>query len=130
MSELLTVAQVARILKVSEDTALPRFEKVDGVIDLGSAETSKRRRYRVLRIPKAVVEKFLLHRGGPVRIEEPVFENPTKRRRKEAQDWQDQAAQELALAAKENGGKLSRKTMEKIAKGRSRFDIRTGIGME
>ena len=68
MSELLTVGEVAQILGVSDDTVTRRFAKVKGVIDLGSPETPKRRRYRVLRIPKSVVEKFLLTRGGPVEI--------------------------------------------------------------
>jgi hypothetical protein len=67
--ELLTVAEVAAILRVSDDTVTRRFAKVKGVIDLGSPETPKRRRYRVLRIPKTVVEKFLISRGGNFRIE-------------------------------------------------------------
>jgi len=50
--ELLTVAEVAAILRVSDDTVTRRFAKVKGVIDLGSPETPKRRRYRVLRIQR------------------------------------------------------------------------------
>src|SRR5882762_6018468 len=71
MSDLLTISEVAEILGVGEDTVTRRFAKVKGVIDLGSPETPKRRRYRVLRIPKTVVEKYLLARGGPVHIETP-----------------------------------------------------------
>jgi hypothetical protein len=67
--ELLTVAEVAAILRVSDETVTRRFQKVKGVIDLGSPETPKWRRYRVLRIPKTVVEKFLVSRGGNFRIE-------------------------------------------------------------
>ena len=60
VSELLTVAQVAFVLKCSEDTVVRRFEKRTGVIDLGTANNGRRnRRYRVLRIPKgrAAVKK-------------------------------------------------------------------------
>jgi hypothetical protein len=70
MSELLTVG-MAEILGVDEDTVTRRFAKLKGVIDLGSPETPRRRRYRVLRIPKSVVEKYLLARGGPVEIDAP-----------------------------------------------------------
>src|SRR5580658_1437182 len=71
MSELLTIEEVATILNVSPDTVTRRFAKVKGVVDLGSPETPKRRRYRVLRIPKSVVEKYLLARGGPVEVKAP-----------------------------------------------------------
>jgi hypothetical protein len=67
--ELFTVAEVAAFLRVSDDTVIRRFGKVNGVIDLGSPETRKKRRYRVLRIPRTVVEKFLISRGGNLRIE-------------------------------------------------------------
>src|SRR6266568_2742249 len=72
VSELLTVAQVATVLKVSEDTVVRRFAKVKGVIDLGVGETRHKRRYRVLRIPVAVVEGHLAKLSGTtVRIELP-----------------------------------------------------------
>lgn len=54
-------SEVAAILKVSEDTVIRRFQDVPGVIDLGSPETRKKRRYRVLRIPKTVLEKELIN---------------------------------------------------------------------
>jgi hypothetical protein len=69
--ELLTLAEVARVLRVSSDTVARRFAKIKGVIDIGSPETPKRRRYRVLRIPKTVLQKFLISRGGNFRIEIP-----------------------------------------------------------
>lgn len=62
--ELFTVAEVAAFLRVSPDTIVRRFAKIPGVIDLGSPETRNKRRYRVLRIPKTVVEKFVISRGG------------------------------------------------------------------
>ena len=65
MPELLTVSEVSATLKCSEDFVLQRFGGLPGVIDLGSPElvgrrTGRKRRYRVLRIPRAVLEKFLL----------------------------------------------------------------------
>jgi hypothetical protein len=62
MSELLTIAEVATVLKCSEDTVVRRFSKVKGVIDLGTRETRGKR--RVLRIPTAVVEKHLAELSG------------------------------------------------------------------
>jgi hypothetical protein len=64
MSELLTVKDVAGILKCSEDAVVKRFAKVPGVLDLGQGETRNRRRYRVLRIPKSVLEKHLATKAG------------------------------------------------------------------
>ena len=49
MSELLKVATVAAILKVSPDTVVRRFSKVKGVVNLGSEETRGKRRYGVRR---------------------------------------------------------------------------------
>jgi len=63
MDELLTAAEVGKILKVGEDFVLRRFGDMPGVVDLGSPEIvrgpRRRRRYRVLRIPRPVLEKFL-----------------------------------------------------------------------
>jgi hypothetical protein len=64
MNELLTVTEVAKELKCSQDFVCRRFGDLPGVIDLGSPElvgrkTGRKRRYRVLRIPRAVYEKFL-----------------------------------------------------------------------
>jgi hypothetical protein len=39
---------------------------------LSTSQALKRRRYRMLRIPKSVIEKFLLARGGSVEIETPA----------------------------------------------------------
>ena len=64
MSDLLTVRDVAHIMQISEDTAARIFAKMDGVIDLGRSETRNRRRYRVLRIPKAVLESYLSRKAG------------------------------------------------------------------
>ena len=62
MGDLLTVATVAAELKCSQDFVLRRFGDLPGVIDLGSPELVRRRkrRKRCLRIPRAVLEKFLM----------------------------------------------------------------------
>jgi hypothetical protein len=57
--ELLTVREVAKLLKISPDSVTRRFQALPGVIDLGSKETRFRRAYKVLRIPRPVLEKFL-----------------------------------------------------------------------
>jgi hypothetical protein len=100
MSELLTVAQVAFVLKCSEDTVVRRFEKRSGVIDLGTANNGHRnRRYRVLRIPKTVVEKYLVERNGSaVKIEVPP--EPAKRRK--SPNWKNIAILNLAKIGKQN----------------------------
>ncbi len=58
--ELYTPKEVANILKVSVDSVIRKFEKVPGVIDLGTDETRFKRRYRVLRIPRSSLQKFLI----------------------------------------------------------------------
>jgi DNA-binding LacI/PurR family transcriptional regulator len=57
--EFFTIAEVAKMLKVSPDTISRRFEKEPGVIDLGAPERRYKRRDRVLRIPAAVLNGFL-----------------------------------------------------------------------
>jgi hypothetical protein len=72
MSELLTVKDVAAVMKISEDAVTRIFAKVDGVIDLGRTETRSRRRYRILRIPKSTLEDYLSRKAGhPVRVQIP-----------------------------------------------------------
>jgi len=112
MSDLLTVGEVAKILKVSEDTVLRRFEKVKGVVDLGSPETPRKRRYRVLRIPKIIVEKFVLARGGPIHIEMPP---PTQKKpsRQVAPRSEAVIIRDLATVANQQGD-AAQKTLERI----------------
>jgi hypothetical protein len=115
VSELLTVSEVAEILGVGYDTVVRRFSKVKGVIDLGSPETPKRRRYRVLRIPKSVVEKFLLARGGSVEIEMPA--RPPKASKKKVLNTlptEDELVRQLATITKQHGAE-AQKTLDKIA---------------
>lgn len=111
MSELLTVRDVATILKCGEDAVVRRFAKMPGVIDLGKPETRSRRRYRVLRIPRTVVEKYLTGKSGqPVRIEVP---ERAERRRRSAK-WEDRAVLNLAKAGVQNDTN-DRQTFRRIA---------------
>jgi hypothetical protein len=107
MSELLTVRDVAQVLQCSEDSVIRRFAKLDGVIDLGRPENINRRRYRVLRIPKDVVERYLTRKAGrSIQIEVP---ERAERRRKSPQ-WEDRAIRNLAKAGLQNGVTLDNKT--------------------
>jgi hypothetical protein len=111
MSELLTVEEVAKILNISPDTVTRRFAKVSGVIDLGSAETPKKRRYRVLRIPVTVVEKYLQKRGGSGALTPPEKKKPPKPARTLTED---ELARELAAVTKQSGLQ-AQKTLDDIA---------------
>jgi hypothetical protein len=115
MSDLLTVEQVAQILRVSPETVTRRFAKVKGVIDIGSPETPKKRRYRVLRIPKTVVEKYMLAHGGPVRVEvPPTQKKPSRGSTTKSQPTEDDLVRDLATLASQHGA-TARKFVEKIA---------------
>lgn len=59
-SELLTVKEVAAILKLSPAAITRRFESLPGVLNLGSEETRRKRRYSLLRIPRPVLDRYLL----------------------------------------------------------------------
>jgi hypothetical protein len=97
---LLTVAEVASVLKCSDDAVVRRFSRIPGVIDLGRAETKTKRQYRLLRIPKAVLESFLAAKAGhPVRIEVP----PRPERRRRSDTWENRATLNLAKAGLQNG---------------------------
>jgi hypothetical protein len=116
MSDLLTIEEVASILNVSPDTVTRRFAKVKGVIDIGSPETPKRRRYRVLRIPKSVVEKYLLARGGPVEIKAQSRPQKTSNPRVlKVPPNEDEIVRQLATIAKQRGAEVQN-TLDKIAK--------------
>jgi hypothetical protein len=54
-----TAGEVAAILKISTDSVIRKFSDVPGVIDLGSPEKGKKRQYRVLRIPREALERFI-----------------------------------------------------------------------
>jgi len=109
MSDLLTIAQVAELLGISEDTVTRRLAKLPGVIDLGSPETPKRR-YRVLRIPRSVVEKYVAARGGRLTIPAPT--KPSKPTRKAPTETE--LTHDLARLAGQHGA-AAKKLLEKIA---------------
>jgi len=111
-TQLLTVRDVSEVLQCSEDAVIRRFAKMDGVIDLGKT-TLGVRRYRVLRIPKTVVERYLTSKlpksdrsGRSVSIEVP---ERAELRRKSPQ-WEDRAIRNLAKAGLQNGVTLDNKT--------------------
>lgn len=111
MSDLLTVSEVAALLNCSEESVTRRFAKVRGVIDIGSPETPKKRRYRVLRIPKSIVEKYVISKGGRITVPEtqPKGLKPAKPTPDE-----DEMTRDLATLASQHGG-AARKTLERIA---------------
>jgi hypothetical protein len=115
MSELMTVAQVAAVLNCSEETVTRRFAREKGVIDLASAGSTRRRRYRVLRIPTSVVEKYALQHGGRIQVK-PSESTPAKpRRRPVSMPTEDDIACDLAALAQQRGPE-ARKTVERIAR--------------
>ena len=99
MSELMTVAQVAAILNCSEETVTRRFAREKGVIDLGVSGSTRKRRYRVLRIPASVVEKYVLQRGGRIHVDAP----PTPVKTKPAVPTEDVLVHDLAALAQQHG---------------------------
>jgi hypothetical protein len=114
MSELLTVSEVAKILGVGEDTVTRRFGKVKGVIDIGSPETPRKRRYRVLRIPKSVLEKYLLARGGPVQVETPARVEKAPKKKLNVPPTEDEIVRQLASIAKRSGAD-AQKALDRVA---------------
>ena len=106
MSELLNVAEVAAILKVSPDTVVRRFANLKGVLNLGSEGTRHKRRYRLLRIPKAVVEKVVGHT-----VTVPVIAPKSRRRAKT--DWMVEAYRNLAKIVNDNSDDPRRRELYK-----------------
>jgi hypothetical protein len=58
--EYLTPQEVADILKISRDTVIRKFKSRPGVLDFGSSESRFKRRYRVFRIPRQTLERFII----------------------------------------------------------------------
>ena len=120
MSELLTVAQVAVLLQVSPDTVMRRFARVKGVVDIGTAETPKRRRYRVLRIPRTVVERWVLEHGGRITVDvqpapKPKSGNLKSQVRQAPEIQEDDLIRDLATVANQHGMD-ARKTLDRITR--------------
>ena len=60
---LLTVAEVAIMLDVSNDTVRRMFAPEPGVIDLGPKQGHGDRKYRILRIPRRVLDRVIAERA-------------------------------------------------------------------
>lgn len=58
-TEYLTTEEAASILSVSPETITRKFEHRKGVVDLGRPEDKRRRRYRLLRIPRETFDTFI-----------------------------------------------------------------------
>ncbi|MGA8605337.1 MAG: helix-turn-helix domain-containing protein [Candidatus Sulfotelmatobacter sp.] len=114
MSDLMTVEQVAEILQVSPDTVLRRFARVKGVVDIGTAETPKRRRYRVLRIPRVVVERWVLEHGGRITVPADI-PIPKPKSGIPKTPHEDDLIRDLATVANQHGDE-ARKTLDRIAR--------------
>jgi hypothetical protein len=111
MSELLTVREVANILKCSTEFVRRTFAKRGA--DLGTPEDVKRHtgQRRMLRIPRATLEKYLTAKAGhpvTVKLPEPqpkisdgdlatrIADAMLKRQEEiEEQEWQEECYQEL-----------------------------------
>jgi hypothetical protein len=63
----LSVAEVAAILAVSDDTVLKQFGAREGVIDIGTPATMHKRRKRVLRISRSTLHRYIAERQVRVR---------------------------------------------------------------
>ena len=112
MSDLLTVEEVARLLNVSKETVSRRFANVKGVVDMGTKGSPRRRRYR-LRIPRVVVERWVLQRGG--RITVPPGAKPKPSVKPKPLPEEDTLIRDLATVASQHGD-AARKTLERIAR--------------
>jgi len=112
VNDLLTVSQVALILKMSEASAARLMARLPGVINLADNLGSRfKQRYRIYRLPKAELERHLSKKAG-----KPVFITvPDVPLRARAHDgWKDSAALRLAKMAKQNKC-ADRKVLERIA---------------
>jgi hypothetical protein len=65
--QFLTIAEVASILAVSDDTVLKQFGALEGVVDIGAPASMHKRKKRVLRIPQRTLERFIADRQVRVR---------------------------------------------------------------
>jgi excisionase family DNA binding protein len=79
MSEqLLTVAEVAEMLDVSKDTVRRMFAAEVGVINLRRKQDHGDRRYRILRIPRKVLDRVISERSVGREVAADPVTTPTK----------------------------------------------------
>jgi excisionase family DNA binding protein len=62
--QYLTVAEVAKMLDLSRDTVRRMFAEEPGVVNVRSKIGRPGRRYRILRIPRGVLERVLASRAS------------------------------------------------------------------
>ena len=123
MSWLLTVKDVAQIMRCLEDKVIRVFARMDSVIDLGRPENLSRRRYRVLRIPKQVVERYLTTKAArSIHIEISRAEH-----RRRSPQWESRAILNLVKAGLQNGVRpddaRDKKTYRRICRSHTAFDV-------
>ena len=63
-TEFLTPAEVAKILKVTPTAVIQRFADLPGVVDLGTPERMHKRRKRIIRIPRSVLNQFIVRKAA------------------------------------------------------------------
>src|ERR1035438_6629553 len=77
-NELLTVAEVAEMLDVSKDTIRRMFAAEFGVINIGRKQNHDDRRYRILRIPRRVLDRVIAERSIGREVAAELTNPPTK----------------------------------------------------
>ena len=58
--QYLTVDEVADILSLSRDSVIRKFENRRGTLVIGKPESRFKRKYRTIRIPREVLEQFIV----------------------------------------------------------------------
>jgi len=91
MDDMMTVAEVAAVLKVSPGTVVKIFAKMPGVKNLGTEGSLNKRRRRLLRIPRPLVERYV---GHPITV---PAASPKRQKY-----WEHHAARSLAKSMKAN----------------------------
>ena len=109
MDDMMKVAEVAAVLKVSPGTVVKIFAKMPGVKNLGTEGSLNKRRRRLLRIPRPLVERYV---GHPITVSAP---KPKPRKTSKDGLWIVEASHNLAKAVNENAGDNAREIFETIA---------------
>lgn len=70
MKQTYTVNEVCALMEMSRRSVIRIFEREPGVIELTRPEEMHKRRYRLLRIPRAVLERVILRmsRDGQIAV--------------------------------------------------------------
>jgi ribosomal protein L15E len=109
-----TVEEVAAVLKVSKHTVLRRAKELGAVQIAGNEGSIKVRRYRVLRFPRASLEKYLTKLSGSPVVLTSLTIPQTRRARA---NWEETATRKLAEIASANSeGVPERAVFARIAR--------------